>query len=228
MDISDYGPGRADPQPIEGGVAAFTAAAAPALLSPPAWDTAKAVAFAIDLVGSGRFAVAAIHPETGACHGRTFTLPAERDSLSAWIEERQGKWNLHFALNEPVPKDQQRGNAGRIGKLDLSTLRGVVTDLDPSKDAEAQLDGFDRERERLMGVAAKMNADPCAPSAFIDSGGGVQAVWLFPKALPATPENITLVEAQSRGLAALYGGDTTSDAVHLFRFSRCDRLQPAC
>ena len=218
MSEANYEPGRADPQPIEGDAAAVNVEAAPTLPLLLKGDTAKAVAFAIALVGSGRFTVAAIHPVTGAIHGRTFTLPDETDALTAWIEERQGVWNMHFNVNEPVPSDQQQGKAGRIGKSDLSTLRGVAVDIDPLREIEAEPGGFARERERLKGdVAPRMNGSLHPPSAFIDSGNGIQAVWLFPQALLANSENIARVEAQSRGLAALYGGDTTNDAAHLFR-----------
>ncbi|WP_449409353.1 DUF3987 domain-containing protein [Methylobacterium komagatae] len=217
MDTSNYGPGRGDLQPIQADVAAFPAAAAPVMPSQPTWDTAMAVAFATALVGSGRFAVAAIHPDRPGAQGQTFTLPAERESLTDWIEERQGVWNLYFNVNEPVPQDQQQGKAGRIGKSDLSTLRGIAVDIDPIREIEVEPGGFERERERLREMAQRLWADEAGPSAIINSGGGFQFVSLFPEALPATAENITRVEAQSRGLAALYGGDTTDDVAHLFR-----------
>ncbi|WCS26734.1 DUF3987 domain-containing protein [Methylobacterium sp. NMS14P] len=212
MDASNYGPGQPEPQPIsEGNVAAL------ASIALPHWDTKNFTTFVIDLINSGRIPLAAIHPATGACHGRTFTLPAELDVMSAWIEERQGTHNLHFALNEPVPQNLQQGKVGRVRREDLSALRGVIVDIDPRPEIEAQPGGLARERERLRGVAKGMIEDPHGPSAIIDSGAGLQVVFLFPKPLPATAENIAAVEAQSRALARLYGGDATNDAAHLFR-----------
>ncbi|MCJ2064405.1 DUF3987 domain-containing protein [Methylobacterium sp. J-088] len=215
MDAGNYGPGQSSPQSVA--VEAASTAAAPPTPAVPKGDTPKAAAFVVDLIGNGLIAVAAIHPETRVCYGRTFTLPTELDAMSAWIEERQSTHNLHFALNEPVPPDRQQGKAGRVRREDLSTLRGVVVDIDPRPEIEAEPDGLARERERLRGVAKSMIADPCGPSAIIDSGAGLQIAFLFLKPLMATAENIAAVEAQSRALARLYGGDATNDAAHLFR-----------
>ncbi|MCJ2088004.1 DUF3987 domain-containing protein [Methylobacterium sp. E-005] len=213
MDAANYGPGRSEAQPVE--TVATGTGETPPMKRP--WNTPEAVAFAFDLIGPGRFNVAAIDPETGSCYGKTFTLPAECAQLATWIEARQGKFNLHYALNEPVASDQQQGNSGRIRREDLKALRGVVLDLDPSKEIEAQPGGFDRERQRLRGQLQRWATDPKGPGAIVDSGGGVQAVFLFSEPLPATPVNIAAVERQAKALARHYGGDATSDAVHLFR-----------
>ena len=213
MDAVDYGPGLTGAQPVET-VATGTRETPP---SQRPWDTPRAVAFAVRLICSGRFNVAAIDPETGSCYGETFTLPAECDQLATWIEARQGKFNLHYALNEPVASVQQQGKSGRIRREDLKALRGVVIDLDPSKEIEAQPGGFDRERQRLRDQAQRWEKDPKGPGAIVDSGGGLQAVFLFPKSLPADPKNVAAVERQAKALARLYGGDATNDAVHLFR-----------
>ncbi|KQS82491.1 hypothetical protein ASG32_23295 [Methylobacterium sp. Leaf361] len=186
---------------------------APAL---PAWDTEAAVAFLIALIGSGLLAVAAIDPELGGCHGATFALPTERDALSRWIEARQGKHNLYFTLNEPVPREQQQGKHGRVCKADIARIRGIAIDCDPHFDPTADDGGLSKERERLWHQALDWRQRQEA-SAVIDSGGGYQGVWLLRESLPATPQTIAAAEAQARGFALLNGGDNTHDVSHLFR-----------
>ncbi|MDP4005780.1 DUF3987 domain-containing protein [Methylobacterium sp. NEAU K] len=224
MDASNYGLGRSEPQPVavEASEAVTPAQAAPLQTAPvkatpelPKGDTAKAVAFLVALI-EGLLAVAAIDPEAGSCHGATFALPAERDQLAAWIEARQGKYNLHFTLNEPVPRDLQQGAYGRVCKADITGIRGVVIDCDPHPKIEAEPDGLKRERKRLWDQALDWRKRYEA-SAVIDSGGGYQGVWLLREPLPATPENVRAAEAHSRGLAHIFGGDSTHDVSHPFR-----------
>lgn len=77
------------------------------------WNTVLAVNFLQQLIGSGRLAVAALDPRADRCEGATFSLPEDVTALSAWIEMRQGAHNLYYTLNELVPREQQRGAAGR-------------------------------------------------------------------------------------------------------------------
>jgi hypothetical protein len=153
----------------------------------PAWDTGAAVAFLMALIGSGLVAVAAIDPEAGGCHGATFALPSQRAELFAWIDERQGKYNLYFTLNEPVPPEQQQGKNGRVCKADIARIRGVAIDCDPVFDPNAEDGGLAKERERLFAQAVEWRKRDDA-SAAIDTGGGYQGVWLLREPLPATPE----------------------------------------
>ncbi|SFD69334.1 DUF3987 domain-containing protein [Methylobacterium sp. 13MFTsu3.1M2] len=185
-------------------------------LSLPRWDTEVAVDFIIALIGSGLIAVAAIDPETGGCHGATFALPSQRDALSQWLEARQGRYNLYYTLNEPVPPEQQQGKNGRVCKADIVRIRGVAIDCDPVFNPNADDGGLTEERLRLFAQAVEWRKRD-AVSAAIDSGGGYQGVWLLREPLPATPEVVLAVEAQARGLAHLNDGDNTHDVSHLFR-----------
>ncbi|MER2196663.1 DUF3987 domain-containing protein [Methylobacterium brachiatum] len=168
------------------------------------------------LIGSGLIAVAAIDPEAGGCHGATFALPSQCEALNRWIEARQGKYNLYFTLNEPVPPEEQQGKNGRVCKADIARIRGVAIDCDPVFDPNAEDGGLTKERERLFAQAVEWRKRDAA-SAAIDSGGGYQGVWLLRDPLPATPEIVAAVEAQARGLAHLNNGDNTHDVSHLFR-----------
>ncbi|MBE7196273.1 MAG: AAA family ATPase [Parafilimonas terrae] len=180
-------------------------------------ETDRAVDFLQRLIGSGQLAVAALDPNAGGCEGATFSLPEDVPALSAWIERRQGARNLYYTLNEPVPRAQQSGSAGRLRRADIQTLRGVGVDVDPRREVEGEAGGFERERARLMALVNEVVEADIGPAAIVDSGGGMQFVYLFSEPLPATPENVSAVEAQGRGLSRFYGGDPTHSIEHLFR-----------
>lgn len=220
MDACNYGPGQSGLQ--SAAVEAASSAAVPptpAQFSPavPQDYTSKAVAFMVDLIGKGLLSVAALDPEEEKpSHGATFDIATEQEALYKWIEARQGKYNLHFVLNEPVPAAQQKGANGRIGDADIRELRGIVVDCDPCFDPDAEDGGLAKERERLQLQALNWR-DHAGVSAIIDSGGGYQGVWLFCEPLPATAENVRAVEAQARGLAQVERGDILPNVSHLFR-----------
>lgn len=216
MDASNYGPGESEAQPVQPDAPGAASTPAPQTSS-RTYDTAQAVAFAIEFVGgAGRFTVAEIVPDVPGCRGRTFALPFERQKLFDWLEERQDRANIYFMLNEAVPPDQQKGNAGRPCKEDVALIRGVAVDCDPHYDPTSDDGGLAGERGRLEQQAFTWrNRD--GASVIIDTGGGYQAVWLLRDALHATPENIAAVEAQSRGLAKRYGGDSIHDIPRLLR-----------
>jgi hypothetical protein len=119
-------------------------------------------------------------------------------------------------MEEPA---RGRGLPEKPTAEDVTALRGVAIDVDPDAAEEAQPGGFDRERKRLMDLAGALwrGDDVPSPAAVIDSGNGMQAIWLFPEPLPVTPENRTKVEALGRALARRYGGDAVHSIEHLFR-----------
>lgn len=181
------------------------------------YDTAKAVKFLTALVPAGRLALASIIPD-GATDGRTFDLPHQSDALATWIEARQGARNLYFSLNEPQPAAQQTGGNGRLREADIASLRGVVVDVDPLASEETKPGGAARERARLEALAAEMRDtifDP--PTAIVNSGSGLQAIWCFAEPIPVSIDAVREVKAHAKGLGALYGSDKVQSIEHLFR-----------
>ncbi|MGU3362896.1 AAA family ATPase [Methylobacterium sp. M6A4_1b] len=192
----------------------------PRLVSVPTLEanSAAAVEFLCAVVGNGLIAVTQMVPDQPSCSGSTFELPRDRQPLQGWIEAGQGKANLYYVLNEPVPSQQQTGANGRVGKSDIARIRGIPVDIDPDRTVETASGGFERERERLLGLADRLTKQStCRPTAIVDSGGGIQAIWLFPEPLPVSPDVQSAVEAQGRGLAKIFGGDAVQSVEHLFR-----------
>lgn len=177
----------------------------------------KAVDFLANIAGNGAIALAAIVPD-GALTGRTFDTSKERTELRAWLQGRNDHANLYFSLNEPKPESERRGRAGKLLEADVVSIRGIAVDPDPDAKVEATAGGFERERKRLLNEANQWQDNIFAPAtAAIDSGNGVQLIWLFPTPLPATAENIAAVKAQARGLNTLFGSDAVQSIDHLFR-----------
>ncbi len=192
-------------------------------------DAAQAVEFLSSITGDGRIAVCAIVPDSGIS-GRTFALPYERSALIDWIETRSGRANLYYSLNTPKPADQQQGQSGRLCENDVELLRGVAVDLDPRADIEAEPGGYDRERARLLATAELWDEHILIPpSLIVDSGNGVQMIWLFKTELPSSEQNRRIVKAQAKALAKFFGAgsDPVQSVDHLFRLPFTPNLPTA-
>ena len=96
----------------------------------------------------------------------------------------------YYSLNVVRP-----GLTTKATKLDIVEARGTHADLDPPKDGGA----FDKSA-----ILDKLGASAVPPSYVVDSGGGLQPVWLF----DGHVTDFDLVEGINRALIARYGGDT--------------------
>ncbi|MCA3560682.1 MAG: hypothetical protein IOC82_06580 [Aestuariivirga sp.] len=110
-----------------------------------------------------------------------------------WIEERQGRENIYFSVN-----DLSRSVSKKADKDDVTALRALHVDVDPRP-------GEPLATERARAEKLLREYRP-APTVIIDSGGGFQGFWLGekPEPLPAagTPEREGTVEdAEHRNLA---------------------------
>lgn len=101
------------------------------------------------------------------------------------LEERA----CYYSLNVTRP-----GLATKASKPDIVAARGSHADIDPPKDGGA----FDK-----AAVLDKLNASAMPPTYVVDSGGGLQPVWLF----EGEVTDFELVEGINRALIARYGGD---------------------
>ena len=192
--------------------AATAAPVAPAKTSSEEVDRFDgAVDFLANIAGNGTVALAAIVPD-GPLTGRTFDTSTEQADIAAWLQARNGKANLYFSLNEPKPESECAGKAGKLLERDVARIRGITVDLDPEGS------DYNSERKRLLSLAQEWPDHFLAPAtAAIDSGNGVQLIWLFPTPLLATADNIAAVKAQARGMNKMLGSDAVQSVDHLFR-----------
>src|SRR5690625_1146490 len=147
----------------------------------------------------------------GKIDGRTFA-PGSWDAMAQWIDERDGKGNLYFSVNEP-----KAGAAHtKLDKEAIANVRAIYYDADPqNKDPKE----FDAARERARTNAESLKGSPIHPSALVDSGGGYQGFLFLKNKIPVADEaDWTPIEDQVRGIAAAVDGDTSvADLCHLMR-----------
>ncbi|SFI39799.1 DUF3987 domain-containing protein [Bradyrhizobium sp. Gha] len=182
--------------------------------------TDVAVAILQGLDPAGRHDLAAIDPHLPKNHpdyieAATFSA-SQRDAVIAWIETRQGKKNIYTSVNQAraeAPKSK------KLFKKDIGTIRAVVVDLDTKKVKGGDPSGanFRQERARLLEVITRVASADCSPTLVVDSGGGYQAWWQLAERLPATPENVELVEGIGRTLRDRYGGDSVQNVDRIMR-----------
>lgn len=148
--------------------------------------------------------------------GRTFA-PGAWAEMAAWIDEREGRRNLYFSVNEPAAGSPD----SKLSKGDIAAIRALHVDIDPkddpNSDPASRQAHAEAERKRLRTVVNELNAGPVPPSAAIDSGGGVQVLWRIAEKLDAAEWRAT-VEAQNYGIAEALAGDLpTRDIARVLR-----------
>ncbi len=128
-----------------------------------------------------------------------------------FIESRQALGHgIYWAAN--LPEDHIRGKAERE---ELRLIDLLHTDIDPPDGMTLeQLRAWQQEVLALLLNDPRM---PCSPSAIIMSGSGIQPIWILEDRLPATPENIEVVETINKRLSAAYGGDDCFDVTRVLR-----------
>ncbi len=175
---------------------------------PQGFDCAQLADFLAAVCTPGRVQLASIPPDGGGGPSAHNFDAADRDAIAGWADRLRGKHNLYFALNEPRADAANR----KLRKTDVGRLRGVYVDLDPRSGLP-----LTDEKQRLIKVARE-NLDGNAPATLvIDSGNGVQLLWLFKKPLLATSSNKEKAERLGRDLAALLGGDSVQNVDRLLR-----------
>ncbi|MBZ8118272.1 virulence-associated E family protein [Roseovarius sp. LXJ103] len=127
-------------------------------------DTPAALDFLDQWCGSGQRVLTSIPPDGGRTTTATFTAD-DRDKMAAWMDERQGRQNIYFTVNEVYGPVSSKPNKGAV-----SAVRALHVDVDPRAG-----EPIERERERAW---TQLRSYEPAPSVIIDSGGGLQAFWL--------------------------------------------------
>lgn len=183
-------------------------------------DNKKAINFLKQFRKNGVHNIVSIDPVTDTVVGITRPLvpppvgssveigPQMHPDIESFIERHNGKTNLYYSVNEPMPDAPD----DKLTKKHIKSINAVWLDADPSRDKP-----FDDERARLKEFAAQLKNDKNPPTYIIDSGGGIQAFWLFDKPLDATPDNVTMAESLSRGLAEQYGTDYVQNVDRIMR-----------
>lgn len=131
---------------------------------------------------------------------RVATFEPGDPAAVAWVarNDAEGR-SSYYSLS--IVRD---GLTKKATKADIVAARGVFVDIDPPKDGEP----FDRRF-----ALEKLNGMDLMPSYIVDSGGGLQPVWLFDKPVP----NVALIEGINLRLAELFNGDHCQNIDRLLR-----------
>lgn len=133
-------------------------------------------------------------------------------------------WGTYYAVNEV-----KAGHVGKAAKAEVTRLVALFGDIDPAdlEPGDDPAEHHARERVRLLALADTLARDPVAPPTFIvDSGGGIQMVWMLESPVQATPDNIALLEDHGRGVAVRFrtegfNADDVQSVDHLMRLPGC-------
>jgi len=128
---------------------------------------AEAISFLEQLRPSGPWVLTAITPD-----GPTSTITARfAAEIEAFVREHNGKRNIYYSVN-PVKGAVSK----KTSKTDISAVEFLLGDLDPL-DNEKSEDAKARYLDQLNG-----SFEP-KPSALVDSGNGIQALWRLDQAI---------------------------------------------
>ena len=169
-------------------------------------ESGKAVNFLHYIRDNGYIGLTAIRPDGSL---ESITRCVKDKSIEAFIRKHNNNDGLYYTLNEPYDSAPN----SKLKKEHIKSLYGIYIDADPDKSKPLH-----EERKRLLEFAKNLNNDAdFPPTLIIDSGGGVQALWLFEKPIPATLVNVKAVEDYGRGLAKKYNTDSVQNIDRLLR-----------
>jgi putative DNA primase/helicase len=150
-------------------------------------DLNAATSFLDHLRPNGPWVLTAINPNVQNTITRTLT---RLDDVSAFITAHNGEANIYYSLNPTKTALTKKAT-----KADISQGEYVHGDLDPNDDETP-----DAAKARYL---AKIETLSCKPTAIIDSGNGIQALWQLETELG--PEHFNAIEACSKALTLLLG-----------------------
>jgi hypothetical protein len=128
---------------------------------------AEAINFLEQLRATGPWVLTAITPD-----GPTSTITARfAPEIVTFVREHNGKRNIYYSVN-PVKGAVSK----KTSKTDISAVEFLLGDLDPL-DNEKSEDAKARYLDQLNG-----SFEP-KPSALVDSGNGIQALWRLDQAI---------------------------------------------
>jgi hypothetical protein len=104
--------------------------------------------------------------DKGIFETKSFPQSTDWRSVHAWIEARQGKANIYFAVN-PTIKPMDR----KAERTDIARVVALHVDVD-IRVGEPQAEGIER-------IVKTLQAYKVPPSVVISSGGGAQAFWIL-------------------------------------------------
>lgn len=157
---------------------------------------------------SGMMNLVAIHPISNDIKG--ITRRSTSKELYNFIINHIDNYNLYYTANEPYVDAPDQ----KLNKSHIEFIHALYIDKDPAKDPNAD---FSTQRRDLLNFAKDLNEEIFKPSYIIDSGNGIQALWLLQNKLEATEDNTILFEELGRGLSLKYHSDAIQNIDRILR-----------
>lgn len=161
--------------------------------------------FLVKLGGAAPLHFSAIKPDGGI--QSKCLWPHEKSDVVGWIEDKTlSSLNVYYSVNSPGWALDKKAE-----KSDIRTVRAFHVDIDPFLDETVE-----SCKARAISNLAKFQPPP---SVVIDSGNGVQALWILeePMLLDGTADSWRKAEAYNIALARDLGGDACHNIDRIFR-----------
>ena len=170
-------------------------------------DPDKVIAFLRQYCPAGPWVLTAIPDGGGPTKTATFRPDSEADARE-WIQRWNGaeRHHVYFMANPPM-RDLKK----KAKKEDVRDMAVLHVDIDPRK-------GEEPAAARAAAIARLM-AYRVEPSILIDSGGGVQAIWLLDEPLPIDGSIPAAEDAElyNQHLETMLGGDSCHNLDRILR-----------
>jgi AAA domain-containing protein len=171
----------------------------------------EAIKFLVEIANHGDITIVCIPVGDGVPRSKTFdtydlnSVNNMRSYISAYETQN---YQVFYVANSAGP------NCDFVpANKDIRLIRLVVFDIDPDKTKP-----FHEERARMRRLAYELLTGPLQPRAIIDTGNGMQVVYQLLEPIPATADNILVIESLMRAIARSIGADTATCTVkNLFR-----------
>lgn len=152
---------------------------------------------------TGQIKLGAIGKHGGAPLVIPFYMPEQLDEALEFCEKHKDK-NLYYELNPPKYSDAKKSS-----EKDIEAVVGFCIDLDPDCS-----DSYETGRQELLNIRLEaVNTFPVEPWLVIDSGNGLQIIYLLNE--PST--DFDRCKQIGKSLSKQFGGDATYSLDHLFR-----------
>lgn len=145
----------------------------------------------------GAVHVCSVPPNGGTPVGVVFDMPEQADAAAAWVlEKNETGHNTYYTFNEVAPGHRP---LSKPSKDDITAICGAHCEVDPKGEGS-----YANRRNRLLN-GQKNEIEAAEPTYLVDSGNGLQALWLSEEPLSIT--QTALVEGANLGLIQRFGGD---------------------
>jgi AAA domain len=134
---------------------------------------------------------------------------ADPGEAVAWIEAQNRARNCYFTAN-PTPAGLRK----KPIKESIAEVAALWADIDPRDDAGHQ---WAEERKRLVALADELHALAVPPTFIVDSGSGIQPVWLLADPIEANNEYRQAAESLCSQIEAALGAKGTHNVDRLLR-----------